>query len=58
MKKKCNKCEKEKPLDDFHNAPHGLHLKSNMCKKCRSQYAKELAAKKKMENDFERMFIG
>jgi len=36
--KKCSRCKKDKPLDDFHNEKKGKYKKTSRCKSCDSQY--------------------
>lgn len=58
MTKKCNKCGKKKNIDKFHKAPYGLHNRVGTCKDCRKEVDKKYLQNKKIEKDFERMFVG
>ena len=43
--KKCTKCKKEKPLDEFSKLIRGKNGRRAQCKKCDHQYSKERGLK-------------
>ena len=47
MKKVCNSCKIEKPLDDFHKDKKGKYGVSGDCKECRKEYVKKYRQKNK-----------
>jgi hypothetical protein len=38
INKKCSRCRKHKPIDDFHNHKDGKYKKAARCKSCDSEY--------------------